>query len=173
MQWYSFWTCLVKKWILCARYIRFMFFLKLLLYQFPGHALFFEFLVSIINHYHFNGLLLFWDSFEGFYLQISSEAKYLFLFCPRHWDQGLIVVIVYYFQIWNIKEHNIIIGRVINSHKGLVYIETHYMCKPDLALARAMSTKISLQNLGCYSPNQLVFNCSSCFFSCFRVNRFK
>ena len=46
-----------------------------------------------------------------------------------HCDQGLIVVIVYYFQIWNKKKQNkqtqkqtkktkqnIIISRVINSH---------------------------------------------------------
>ena len=62
---------------------------------------FFEFLVSIINHYHINGLHLFRDSFEWFFLQISSDAKYFFLSCPRLCDQGLIVVIIYYFQIWN------------------------------------------------------------------------
>ena len=37
---------------------------------------FFERLVSVINHYHINGLHLFWNSFEWFYLQISSDAKY-------------------------------------------------------------------------------------------------
>ena len=31
---------------------------------------FFKFLVSEINHYHINGLHLFWDSFEWFCLQI-------------------------------------------------------------------------------------------------------
>ena len=36
----------------------------------------FEFLVSVINHYHVNGLCLFWDSFEWFCFQISSDAKY-------------------------------------------------------------------------------------------------
>ena len=58
----------------------------------------FELLVSVINHYHINRLHLFWDSFEWFCLQINSDAKYFFLSCPRHCDQGLIVVIVYYFQ---------------------------------------------------------------------------
>ena len=43
-----------------------------------------------------------------------------------HCDQGLIVVIVYYFQIWNKKEHNIISRKVITSHMGPMYIETFY-----------------------------------------------
>ena len=38
----------------------------------------------------------------------------------------LLVVIVYYFQIWKIKEHHIIISRVISSHMGLMYFETPY-----------------------------------------------
>ena len=37
---------------------------------------FFEFLVSVINYYHINVLYLFWDSFEWFCLQISSDPKY-------------------------------------------------------------------------------------------------
>ena len=59
--------------------------------------LFFEFLVSVIDH--INGLHLFWDSLEWFCLQISSDAKYFFLDCSRHCDGGLIVVIVYSFQM--------------------------------------------------------------------------
>ena len=31
---------------------------------------------------------------------------------------------VFYFQIWNKKEHNIIISRVISSHMGPMYNET-------------------------------------------------
>ena len=50
--------------------------------------------------------------------------KIFLLSCPRHCDQGLIVVILYYFQIWNKKEHNIIISKFISSHMGLMYIET-------------------------------------------------
>ena len=46
--------------------------------------------------------------------------------CPKHCDRGLIVVIVYYFQIWNKEEHNIIISSIICSHMGLMYIETLY-----------------------------------------------
>ena len=38
--------------------------------------LFFQFLLSVINHYHINGLHLFWDSFKWFCLQISSDGKY-------------------------------------------------------------------------------------------------
>ena len=37
---------------------------------------FFQFLILVKNHYHINGLHLFWDSFEWFCLQISSDAKY-------------------------------------------------------------------------------------------------
>ena len=51
----------------------------------------------------------------------------IFLSCPRHFDQGLIVVIVYDFQIWNKREHNIIIIRVIIYHMGPMYIETPYI----------------------------------------------
>ena len=38
----------------------------------------------------------------------------------------IIAIIVYYFQIWNKKEHNIIIIRVICSHMAPMYIETPY-----------------------------------------------
>ena len=93
--------------------------------SFQDMQYFFEFLVSVINHYHINGLHLFWDSFQWFCLQISSDAKYFFLSCPRHCNQGLIVI-VYYFQIWNKKEPNIIISKVISSHMGHLYIETPY-----------------------------------------------
>ena len=84
---------------------------------------FLVFLVSVINHYHINRLHLFWNSFQWFSLEISSI---FFFSCPRHCDQGFIVVIVYYFHIWNKKEHNIIICRVINSHMVTMYIETLY-----------------------------------------------
>ena len=49
--------------------------------------------------------------------------KIVFFFCQRHYDRGLIVFKVYYFQIWNKKkEHNIISSRVISSHIGSMYI---------------------------------------------------
>ena len=37
---------------------------------------FFVFLVSVIDHYPINGLHLYWNSFDWFFLQISSDAKY-------------------------------------------------------------------------------------------------
>ena len=95
---------------------------------------FFEFLVSVINPYDINELNLFGDSFEWFCLQISWDAKYFFLSCPKHCDLGFLVVIEYYFQIWNKKESNIIISRTISSHMGPMYIDTPYMYKEDLAL---------------------------------------
>ena len=67
-------------------------------------------------------------------LQISSDAKIFFIFYPWHCDQGFIVVIVYYFQIWNKKEPNIICCRVISSH---MYIEI-----PNIIHQDSMNTKI-------------------------------
>ena len=37
-------------------------------------------------------------SFEWFCLQIRSDARYFFLSCPKHCDQGLILVIVVIFK---------------------------------------------------------------------------
>ena len=116
--------CLCKTWIHQARYIKSMFF-NCYYISFQDMHSFFQFLLSVINHYHINRLHLFWDSFEWFCLQISSNAKIFFLSCPRHCDRGLIVVIVYYFQIWNKKEHNNIVCRFISSHMGPIYIQTY------------------------------------------------
>ena len=47
--------------------------------------------------------------------------KMFFLSC----DQGLKIVTVYYYQIWDKKEHKLfIISRFISSHIDLRYIET-------------------------------------------------
>ena len=64
---------------------------------------------------------------NDFCLQISCDAKYFFHSCSRSSEQGLIVVIVYYFQIWNQKERNIIICRVISNHITHVYWDTLYI----------------------------------------------
>ena len=40
---------------------------------------------------------------------MSCDTKYFFLSCPRYCDWGLIVVIVYYFQIWNKKNTSFLI----------------------------------------------------------------
>ena len=42
-------------------------------------SFFFRLLLSVINHYHIKELYQFLDSFQGFCLQISSDAKYSFL----------------------------------------------------------------------------------------------
>ena len=39
-----------------------------------------------------------------------SGAKYFFLSCPRICDRGLIVVIVYYLQIWNKKKNTTLLS---------------------------------------------------------------
>ena len=126
VQWQSFGTCPVKKWIFSARDIKSMVFFNCNYISFQDLQSYFEFLVSVVNHYHINGLHLFWDSFEWFCLQINRR-KIFFCYCPRHCDQGLIVVIVYYFWIWNKQEHNIIISRVICSQMGPIYIEIPYI----------------------------------------------
>ena len=45
-------------------------------------------------------------------------TEIFFIFCSRHSDWRLVVVIVWFFQIWNKKERNIIISRIISSHFG-------------------------------------------------------
>ena len=92
----------------------------MLVYQLPGHAIFFW--VSSLSNKSLN--LFCSHSFEWFCLQISHDAKHFFVSCPRHCDRVLIVVIVYYFQIWNKKKHNIIISRLISSHMGPMFFET-------------------------------------------------
>ena len=124
-QWWSFGTRPIKMHPLSQRYqINVLFIVVISASRTCNHL--FEFLVSVRNHYPINGLHLFWDSFEWFYCQISSEAKYFFPFLPRQCDQGSILVIVYYFQIWNKKAH-IIIRRVIRCHMAPMYIETPYI----------------------------------------------
>ena len=93
---------------------------------------FFFFLVSCFSnkHHHVNRLHLFWDSLEWFCLQISSDAKY----CSRHCNQGLITVILYNFQIWSKKEHNVIISQIINCHMCIMYIDTHYIIIKNVIL---------------------------------------
>ena len=54
------------------------FLLNFFLYQLLRCVTFFDFLVSLINHYDINGLPLFWEIFEWFYLQTSSDTKYIF-----------------------------------------------------------------------------------------------
>ena len=90
--------------------------------SFQDRQSFFEFLVSVINYFYINGLNLFWNSFEWFLSSNKLWREIFFLSCPRHCDQGLIVVIVYNFQIWNKKEHNIIISRIMSGHMGPMYI---------------------------------------------------
>ena len=73
------------------------------------------------------GCIYFETVLNDFLSKYIVTQNIFFLSCPRHCDQGLIVVIVYYFQIWNRKENIIIISRVISSHMGPMYIETPYI----------------------------------------------
>ena len=82
----------------------------------------------MMSYYHINGLHQFWESFEWFYLQKSCDEKYFSSLVQGKGDRGLILVIIYYFQIWNEKEHNIIISRIINTHTGPMYIDRPYIC---------------------------------------------
>ena len=65
---------------------------------------FFEFLVSVINHYHINGFHLFWDSFERVCFQINSDKIFFPLLSKALWSSINSGYIVYYFQIWNKKD---------------------------------------------------------------------
>ena len=103
----------------------------MLLYQLSKRAIFFELLVWEMNNHHINELHIFWDDFEWFCREIRSDAKY-FPSCPRHFDRGLIVVIVYYFQIRNKKEHSTIISRVMSSLMGPIYIEKPFISARQL-----------------------------------------
>ena len=64
-----------------------------------------------------------------------------------HWDRGLIVVRVYYFQIWN--EH-IFLSGVISSHLGLFYWDTQYIYiyyyENDIVHLKAKSSNLSDNN---------------------------
>ena len=51
----------------------------------------------------------------------------IFLSGLSHCDQGLIVVIVNYLQIWDKKERIIVSSWVISSRMGTIYIETPYI----------------------------------------------
>ena len=77
-QWLSFGTCPVKNASFELETSNECFF-NCCYINFQDTQSFFEFLVSVTNHFHINGLHLFWDSFEWFCFQISSDANY---FCP-------------------------------------------------------------------------------------------
>ena len=99
------WNTPCKKCILWARDIKSMFFLIVIISASKTSNLFvFLVFVSVINFYFIYGLHLFWDSFEWFCLQISTDAIFSLSY-PRYCDRRLIVVIVYYFQIWNKKKN--------------------------------------------------------------------
>ena len=57
---------------------------------------------------------------------------------------GLIVVIVSYFKIWNKKEHNIIISRVISSHIDPIYMETPYIYEVTLEYCHKKSNSVNI-----------------------------
>ena len=93
-----------------------------------------------------------------YFFSLNKCLKIFLLSCPRQCDRGLMVVIVYYFQIWSQKEQNIIIiSRVISSHMGSMYIETPIYIyiyiynqvmliawKPSLSLSLSLSPSLSL-----------------------------
>ena len=66
----------------------------------------------------------------------NTDAKYLSLSCPTHCDQGLIIIIVYYFSIRNKKEHTIISGRVVSSYISPMNIET--LCTSKVMLSQEL-----------------------------------
>ena len=89
---------ILNKCMLWDRDIKSIFFLKLLLHQIPGHAIFFFNFLSQLKSLSYQWITSILRQF-WMILSPSSDVKYLFLSCPRHFDRGLTVVIVYYFQI--------------------------------------------------------------------------
>ena len=79
-----------------------------------------------------------WDFYTTGQLVDGLQQKRKPVFITRKWNHVVfsratilsfhtVVIIVYYFQIRNRKEHNIIISRVISSHMGPIYTETPYI----------------------------------------------
>ena len=71
------WNTSCKKCILLGKDMKSMFFFLNYYIRFMDMQSLFEFLVSVINHYQINGMHLFWDSFEWFFLQVNSDEKYI------------------------------------------------------------------------------------------------
>ena len=84
------------------------------------------------------------------FCMILSPNKFwlhiFFLTCPRHCDQGLLIVIICYFQIWNKKEISIIINRVISSHMASMYLETPLSSIPIPNLPRLRASNVDRFN---------------------------
>ena len=74
------------------------------------------FFVSCLSNKSLYQWFVLFREFEWFCLQINCDPNN-FLSRPRHRDPGLVVVVVYYIQIWNKLEHN-----NISSHTSLIYI---------------------------------------------------
>ena len=100
-------------------------------------------------------------STEWFFSPNKFWRKIFFLSCPRHSDRGLIVDIVYYFQIWNKIEHNIISSRVISSHVGPMYIETPYIWPPSKMFILILKVLLSYLKLSTTIFLFIILNTSS------------
>ena len=138
------WSTSRKKIHLWARDIKSMFF-NCYYISFQDMQSFFEYLASKINHYHIKWLHLFWDSFEWFCPQISSDAKSFFFSCPRHCDQWLIVVIVYYFQIWNKKNTRLLLVELFAVTWFPCILRHPYTNRsPNLSINRSINRSIYL-----------------------------
>ena len=75
-----------KTCILSARHIKSMlYFFFFLSFQIQDARNFFLRFVSVMHHYHINGLHLFWNGFELFYLQINLDAKCFPLLSKALW----------------------------------------------------------------------------------------
>ena len=91
--------------------------------------------VSVINHYHIDGLHLFWDRFESFCFQIRSDTDYF-----SSLAQGIVITdsscnSMLFSNLKEKKVHYIIISRVITSHIGPMCVETHCILnKPEYTL---------------------------------------
>ena len=96
------------------------------IYQLPGHAISFEFHVSVMNHYYINGLHLFLDGFEWFCLPINSDAKYFPLLSKALW---LWINSCYGILLSNLKQKKNVTQSliVISNHMGIMCIDIPYI----------------------------------------------
>ena len=88
---------------------------------------FFEFLVSVINHFHINGSRLFCDSFEWILSLYKYLRKIFFSFLSKVLRSRINCCYKILFSNLKQKDHDIIISWVLNIHMILLYIETPYI----------------------------------------------
>ena len=166
-QWWSFETCPVKnasfelktsdQWFINCYYI-----------SFQDMQSLFEFLVSVINHYHINWLYLFGDSFEWFCLQIIVRQTIFRLLSQALWSR---ISSYYSIPFSNLKQNRTLVSVCISEMRYYVhYLHFSDYCPhfcryvyPNVpAVVRSgllhMRHSNHLQKAGAYNGRSVVIN---------------